>query len=406
MTDVLIIGAGPAGLSAGITCAKKGMSVKILDEYYQPGGRLLGQLYEEPDGRWWNGIEETEKLIEQIIHHNVDILCETSVFHIELSRGQWVCHTTQGEFKAQSLLLATGAAEMPVPVPGWTLPGVMSIGAAQVMTNVQRVKVGEKGIIIGINALSTAIALELRLAGIKIESLLLPSLSDLTRETGNPERVLSSLLHISHMAPSRFLRTGSQLMKNNAMRQIGLSLYPRNGFKVFDIPVQLKRAVTEIYGDMQVDGVKVVDIRSNGEPIPGSERDIPVDFVCIAGGLYPLAELADVAGCPFRYIPSLGGHVPVHNQYMQTPVTGLYVAGNITGIESAKVAMAQGVLAGMSIAYDRGYTEDREELDQAVHHVKSTRQQAHIQFHPDISIGREQMEHAWHQLKGDRASSA
>src|SRR5690606_25219027 len=93
--------------------------------------------------------------------------------------------------------------------------------------------------------------------------------------------------------------------------------------------------LTEIYGDMQVDGVKVVDIRSNGEPIHGSERDIPVDFVCIAGGLYPLAELADVAGCPFRYIPSLGGHVPVHNQYMQTPVTGLYVAGNITGIESA-----------------------------------------------------------------------
>src|SRR5690554_8122444 len=118
------------------------MSVKILDEYYQPGGRLLGQLYKEPDGRWWNGIEETEKLIEQIIHHNVDILCETSVFHIELSRGQWVCHTTQGEFKAQPLLLATAAAEMPITVPRCTLLGVLSNAAAQPMTKLQLVKVG------------------------------------------------------------------------------------------------------------------------------------------------------------------------------------------------------------------------------------------------------------------------
>lgn len=62
-----------------------------------------------------------------------------------------------------------------------------------------------------------------------------------------------------------------------------------------------------------------------------------VNFVCIAGGLYPLTELTEVIGCLFQYVKELGGHVPVHNEQMETPVYGLFVTGNITGIENSKV---------------------------------------------------------------------
>src|SRR5699024_3600722 len=86
----------------------------------------------------------------------------------------------------------------------------------------------------------------------------------------------------------------------------------------------------------------------DGDIVPGTEELIEVDFVCIAGGLYPLAELAALAGCPFYHIPELGGHVPLHNEKMETTQDGLYVAGNITGIEGAKVAISQGVVAGYS----------------------------------------------------------
>ena len=75
-----------------------------------------------------------------------------------------------------------------------------------------------------------------------------------------------------------------------------------------------------------------VNIDTKGNIVTGSEQIYEADFVCIAGGLYPLA--AAVAGCPFRYIPELGGHVPLHSETMETPLSGLFVAGNITGIES------------------------------------------------------------------------
>ena len=62
------------------------------------------------------------------------------------------------------------------------------------------------------------------------------------------------------------------------------------------------------------------DITADGDNVPGSEKIIDVDFVCIAGGLYPFAELASVIGCPFQYVEELGGHVPVHNEQMETPL--------------------------------------------------------------------------------------
>ncbi|PWW32250.1 hypothetical protein DFO73_101513 [Cytobacillus oceanisediminis] len=82
-----------------------------------------------------------------------------------------------------------------------------------------------------------------------------------------------------------------------------------------------------------MEGVLTAGIDSDGNVIHGTEK---VTKQGIAGGLYPLAELAAVAVCPFQYIPELGGHVPHHSEKMETPLAGLFVAGNITGIESGK----------------------------------------------------------------------
>lgn len=393
MNDVVIIGAGPAGLAAGIACAEHGLKVSVIDEFVKPGGRLLGQLHEEKEGVWWNGIEEAAQLVEKAEAAGVKIECGTSVYHLE-KKQHWLIHTSNGAIEARSLLLATGAAELAVPVPGWTLPGVMSIGAAQVMTNVHRVRVGAKGYVIGINVLSVAIARELTLAGIEIQGLALPNKGLLTGESGNPQHVMYAMLQLAHLAPSTFIKLGSKLLKNDPMKKIALHFYPKKGAKVWGIPIQMRKTVLEILGEKQVEGVLTADVRPNGEVIPGSEKEIPVDFVCIAGGLYPLAELAALAGCPFKWIPSLGGHVPIHNDRMKTPVDGLYVAGNITGIESAKVAMDQGTLAGLSIADDHGVLKSEQTLSAALEKIETTRKNALIQFHPDISAGRQQMKAA------------
>ena len=87
----------------------------------------------------------------------------------------WIyCTYKYRAIRNRKLLIATGAAETAAPIPGWTLPGVMSIGAAQVMTNVHRVRVGNKGIVVGVNVLSAAIARELQLAGVELHSMALP----------------------------------------------------------------------------------------------------------------------------------------------------------------------------------------------------------------------------------------
>lgn len=82
MTDVLIVGAGPAGLSAALACREQGLSVRVVDEFYRPGGRLLGQLHEEPDGQWWNGLEEAAKLHDKALQAGVDIRCGVSVYNV------------------------------------------------------------------------------------------------------------------------------------------------------------------------------------------------------------------------------------------------------------------------------------------------------------------------------------
>ncbi|WP_342504379.1 FAD-dependent oxidoreductase [Lysinibacillus sp. FSL L8-0126] len=397
---VIIIGAGPAGLAAAITLAEKNIAVLVIDEYLYAGGRLLGQLYEEKPGTWWNGIVESERLLKRAKAVNVEFLLQTSVSDLEKVDQTWIIHTTKGIFRTQHLLLATGAAESPFPIPGWTLPGVMSVGAAQVMTNVHRVKPGKRGIIVGVNVLSSAIAMELQLAGIQVAAITLPPSNLLAKKNSNPLEVMNSLLHVAHMAPSPLVKMGSKLMKNDFMKKLGISFYPKNGVKMWDIPIMLRKAVIEIVGKDQVEGVVLATVNTDGSLVKGSEQRIKADFICIAGGLYPLAELASLAGCPFHYIEELGGFIPLHNEQMETNLEGLYVAGNITGIEGAKVALAQGKVAGLTIAQRLNAGASKYDIKLAIQDVEKTRATAHIQFHPEISAGRQQMKQIWDESVG------
>lgn len=389
MLDVVIIGAGPAGLSAAIASREADLDVLVIDEFPKPGGRLLGQLHQEPTGEWWNGIKETEALLTQANGLNTKIQCGVSCHHIEKTDAGFIIHTNQGLFETKKLLIATGAAETAAPIPGWTLPGVMSIGAAQVMTNVHRVKVGQRGIVVGVNVLSAAIARELQIAGIDLHSMALPVKNTVTKDHAHPGKVMDGLVRIAHLAPSAFLRFGSKFAKSAKVREMAVKFYPGGGVKMWGMPIHVRKAITKINGTDKVESVTMANVTPNGDVIPGTEKIIKVDFVCIAGGLYPLSELASVAGCPFRHIEELGGHVPVHNEQMETPLEGLYVAGNITGIESAKVARAQGKVAGHSIAGNLVETE------KAMAEVKAIRESASIQFHPQIKAGRAKIHRAF-----------
>ena len=198
------------------------------------------------------------------------------------------------------------------------------------------------------------------------------------------------------MAPSALLRFGGRLAQNPTFAKIAADLFPKRGLTIWKIPLKLRTAVRSINGTNHVESVTLIDLDGNGRPIGGSEREEGVDFVAIAGGLYPLAELASVAGCAFVYMPELGGYVPVHNERLQTAVKGLYVAGNITGVESALVAMAQGRLAATSICEDAGLIGPNDpSLGYALESLRATRKNALIQFHPGIAEARDKLYQSW-----------
>ncbi|MFB5267874.1 NAD(P)/FAD-dependent oxidoreductase [Paenibacillus enshidis] len=399
--QLIVIGAGPAGLSAAAVAAEHGMRVTVLDEFTEPGGRMPGQYHEEGGKGWWVGKHVADQLIARCRDLGVDIRCGVSVHGMEYT-ATWGIYTSCGLFTADYVLLATGAAEAPVPLEGWTLPGVMSIGAAQVLTNVHYVKPGERGIIVGMNVLSMAIARELSVAGVKIAAIALPCAHPLAGSAATPAAAVKLLLQLSGLAPAAWMRTGGRLAAALRLEGLIARCYPHRGFRLWDIPIRLRTAVLSVNGRDRVESVTLVQVKPDGSPIPGSERVEPADFVALSGGLYPLAELAAVAGCKFIYSPGLGGHVPLHSERMETTLKGLYVAGNITGIESGLVAMSQGRLAAASIIHAAGLAgaDGERRVQEAIHEVQTARANALIQFHPDITEARTQLYRQWEQASG------
>ncbi|WP_069826447.1 NAD(P)/FAD-dependent oxidoreductase, partial [Staphylococcus equorum] len=385
----IVVGAGPAGASAARILMEE-KKVLLLDEYYRIGGRLIGQLYEENNGEIWNGYEKAETLSDVLHHPNLTVKLSTSVTNIEKSREYYHVNTTSGNFKAKYLLVCAGAQELTPALPGSTLPGVMTVGAAQVLTNVQRVAPGNKGAIIGINVLSSAILSELHMANIEVKVMSLPYHNEVNAQDAIPQNVFKKLLNISHMAPSFFIKLGTKLLKTMPQIQpLAFKLIPKKGIKLFNTSVHLKKAVVSINGKEKVESITLKNVDKDGNIISNKEEIIPIDFVCLSGGLTPLSELLGLLDVSFTYIESLGGFIPLHNDVMETEIKNLYIAGNITGIEGAMVAMKQGEIAAYKIL---GLTE---KVKSVQNELLQERREATIEFHECIEEGRDYVNNLW-----------
>ena len=204
---------------------------------------------------------------------------------------------------------------------------------------------------------------------------------------------------MAHLAPNPLLKFTGRMARNNFIQNIGATLYPRNGLKIWEIPLYLRKTVIDIEGNNQVERIKIAELTRDGKLQNDSITTIEVDCVCISGGLYPLSELASVAKCEFVHVEELGGHVPLHSPEMETTQRGIFVAGNSTGIEGAKIAMAQGELAGTVISDRLGLLKNDSQLliKHAQEKVKEARRNSTITFQQHIEIGREKMKGLWNE---------
>ena len=316
---LVIIGAGPAGLSAAIEAARAGAKVLVIDENAKPGGQLFKQIHKFFGSREHKagirGIRIGKALLEEAATLNIDVWLNAEVCSIDQQKTLWVVKNKEKStyVNAEKIILASGATENAIHFPGWTLPGVMGAGAAQTMINIHRVLPGKNVLMIGSGNVGVIVSYQLMQAGARVAG-------------------------IVEAAP----QLGGYGVHTAKVCRAG-------------VPFYTSHTVAQAIGTDHVEAAELVQLDTQWNPIPGTEKTVEVDTICLATGLTPLVELAWIAGCQFTYIPQLGGHLPVHNEYMETTVPGMYVAGDISGIEEASTAMEEGRLAGISAAAALGY---------------------------------------------------
>lgn len=315
--DTAVIGAGPAGLAAAIEVAKAGGKVTVLDENNKPGGQLFKQIHKFFGSREHlagiRGYDIGLKLLKETKELGVEVLLNSPVYG--LYPQKIISYSQDGMEKAiqaERIIMATGAAENALAFPGSTLPGVMGAGAAQTMINVNRVLPGKRILMIGSGNVGLIVSYQLMQAGAKVEALI-------------------------EAAPN----IGGYGVHAGKIRRAG-------------VPILVSHTVKRVFGEEKVEGAEIVALNDKWQPVPGSEQILDIDTICIAVGLTPLTELAWLMGCEFTFIPSLGGHIPKHDLNMETTVPGVYVAGDISGVEEASTAMEEGRLAGVACAESLG----------------------------------------------------
>ncbi len=316
--DILVVGAGPAGLAAAIEATEHGASVTVVDENAKPGGQLLKQTHKffgsERHYAGTRGIDIGAKLIGKANDIGVEIRLDTPV--VGIFNGLVVMaieHERLSAIRPARMIFATGASEKAVSFPGWTLPGVMTAGAAQTFVNVHRVRVGDGVVVVGSGNVGLIVAYQLCQAG------------------------------------------GDVVAIVEAMPEIGGWGVHAAKIKRMGIPILTRHTIKECTGNGRVERVVIHQIDERFCPIAETESVLEADTVCLAVGMSPRARLAEMAGCSFIDVPELGGRMPIHGKGMETDIAGCYIAGDIAGIEEASTAIEEGRLAGLAAAFSLGH---------------------------------------------------
>lgn len=128
------------------------------------------------------------------------------------------------------------------------------------------------------------------------------------------------------------------------------------------VPFYMSHTIVKAEGEDHVTGVIIGEVGPDWKVIPGTEKHFDVDTICLAVGLSPMSQLANMAGCQMEDNPKKAGFVPVVDEYGETSIPGIFAAGDVSGIEEASSAMIEGRIAGVAAAYRLGFIE-KEELD-------------------------------------------
>jgi thioredoxin reductase len=320
---MICVGAGPAGLAAAIEAAKRGVQVIVFDENERPGGQLFKQIHKFFGSREHRAMERGfnigNSFLDEAREHGVEVSLNSVVLGIyENGAINVMIGDRIEQVKAQKTVVATGASENMIPFPGWTLPGVIGAGAAQTMANIHGIRPGHDILMVGSGNVGVIVSYQMMQAGSRVAAVI-----DAAPKIGG---------YAVHAA--KIARSG--------------------------VPFFMSHTIKAAHGTDCVEGATIIQVDKSWQPIAGTEKSFEVDTICIAVGLNPMTQLLRMAGCKTIYVAPLGGRIPAHDVNQETSISGIYVAGDISGIEEASTAIIEGRIAGLAIAYSLGYIGQNE----------------------------------------------
>ncbi len=339
-TDLMIIGGGPAGLSAAKTVSDYGVKSILVEKDRKLGGQLVKQTH-----RFFGSKKEKAGMRGFTIAQNIEneirksgsseIWTDSTVLGLYEDGVVTVLRNGRMEkIKPKKIIAATGAFERYLAFENNDLPGVFGAGAVQTLMNVFGVLPGKKVLMVGSGNIGLIVSYQLIQAGAKVVQLV-------------------------EAAPE----IGGYLVHASKIARLG-------------VPILTSATLKGVYGNGKVEKAVIHRVDERFNPIDGTEEEIEVDTVCLAVGLTPLNELVRMAGCAMVYSGELGGYVPLRDDFMQTSVNGLYCCGDASGIEEATAAMLSGSIAALHACYSifpdiQDYQEQMQRLQSALTELRA-----------------------------------
>ncbi|MCD6503207.1 MAG: FAD-dependent oxidoreductase [Euryarchaeota archaeon] len=327
-TEILIIGAGPAGAIAAIKAADMGARVLLVDYASKIGGQLIKQTHKFFGWRkyyaGYRGIKIAEILEEEIkkrpkievwLNSPVVGYYEGNIFAVLKDKKRIVY------VKPKRAIIAPGAVERFAVFENNDLPGIMGAGGAQTLMNVWGVRPGKRVLVVGSGNVGLIVSYQMAQAGIKVEA------------------IVEALPYI-----------GGYFVHAAKVRRLG-------------IPILTRHTIIRAEGSEKVEKAIVAEIDEKWRPIPGTEKEFLVDAVIVAVGMYPDTTLTRMIGIEHKFIKELGGFVPLRTHSLETTKKGIYIAGDVSCIEEASTALMEGIIAGVNAAKSLGYTNPRLEKE-------------------------------------------
>lgn len=329
-TDLLIIGGGPAGMACALDAKRAGLDVLLLDENPMPGGQIYRNVGRSPlpdaallGEDYTRGAELVARFAKAGIRYWPETLVWQITQTLDISFTGRSGTAASGQIRAKAVIIANGAYERPFPIPGWTLPGVMGVGAAQTLLKTSALLPDSPVVLAGSGPLLYLFAWQL------IQARRAPSAILDTTPTRNYWRALANL-------PGA-LRTPAYLLKGMRL----LAAIRRSGIPHLKHVTQLS-----VEGRDRAESVHYV---ANGR-----RSTLPANVVLLHQGVVPNVQLTRSMGCDHRWDEMQLCWHPRTDAWGETSVPNVFIAGDGAGIQGAIAAQAAGSLSALAVSYRLG----------------------------------------------------